>query len=83
MDFSITVPLDPSAEHRDTILAGLADFNAEEAGPSGGTPLAIMLSDGRGADQGGLWGTAIYDWLHIELLFVPRRLRGRSIGTEL
>ena len=32
---------------------------------------------------GGLWGRTVYDWLFVELLFVPDALRGRGVGSEL
>ena len=32
---------------------------------------------------GGLWGRTVYDWLFVELLFVPDALRGRGVGSEV
>ena len=32
---------------------------------------------------GGLWGRTAYEWLFVELLFVPESLRGRGVGAEL
>jgi GNAT superfamily N-acetyltransferase len=32
---------------------------------------------------GGLWAQSYYDWLFVDLLVVPKRLRGQGIGTEL
>jgi GNAT superfamily N-acetyltransferase len=32
---------------------------------------------------GGLWGRTGYDWLFVELLFVPESMRGRGVGTDL
>ncbi|MER9702612.1 GNAT family N-acetyltransferase [Mesorhizobium sp. M0151] len=45
---------------------------------------AILIRDpGEGQTTGGLWATCYYDWLHIELIFVPKELRGRKIGARL
>jgi GNAT superfamily N-acetyltransferase len=30
-----------------------------------------------------LWGTCLYDWLAIELVFVPAQLRGQRVGSRL
>ena len=32
---------------------------------------------------GGLWGRVSYDWLFVELLFVPEAARGADLGTAL
>ena len=32
---------------------------------------------------GGLWGRSAYEWLFVELLFIPEELRGQGLGTTL
>lgn len=32
---------------------------------------------------GGLWGRTLFEWLHIEMLFVPEPMRGRGVGAAL
>jgi GNAT superfamily N-acetyltransferase len=32
---------------------------------------------------GGLWGRTSYEWLFIEILFLPEVLRNRRLGAEL
>lgn len=71
----------PLAEHRERILAGLRQFNVAQAGPGGHSALCIMIEGEEG--EGGLWGVTAYDWLVIELLFVPEALRGTGVGTAL
>ena len=70
---------EPAAEHRQTILDGLAGFNLSRAGPGLRQALCIWI-DG---ENGGLYGWTIYDWLFVELLFVPEQLRGQGLGAEL
>jgi GNAT superfamily N-acetyltransferase len=45
--------------------------------------MAILIRDDHGATIGGLWGTIAFDWLIIELLFVPEALRGSDLGTAI
>ena len=70
-------------EQRPAILDLLRDFNVAAAGPGKWEPLSITILDEDGSVGGGLYGTMVYDWLLIELLFVPERLRGSGMGTQL
>jgi GNAT superfamily N-acetyltransferase len=72
---------DPTPDHRAAILNRLAAFNASFASP-GASNLAVVLDDG-GETLGGLWGTCLYDWLTIELVFVPEQMRGQGVGSRL
>ncbi len=45
--------------------------------------IAIMLKNEAGNAVGGLWAKLYYDWLFVELLFVPENLRGEDFGTRL
>jgi GNAT superfamily N-acetyltransferase len=54
------------------------------AGPSGYRTLAVLLRDRQSGETiGGLWAWSAYDWLRIDLLFVPEQLRGEGLGTRL
>ena len=33
--------------------------------------------------MGGLWGRTSFEWLFVELLFVPENLRGQGLGAKL
>lgn len=72
-----------SGEHRNAILSRLIDFNASRGPPADAAPLCIAILDDEGALEGGLWGATLYDWLAVELLFVPEQMRGNGIGTQL
>ncbi|MFD1704252.1 GNAT family N-acetyltransferase [Methylopila henanensis] len=72
------------AEDRDAILRELIAFNDATVGPSGARPLAVLLRDPETAGTvGGLWGRTSFDWLYVELLVVPERLRGAGFGRAL
>jgi GNAT superfamily N-acetyltransferase len=74
----------PDPGLRETILRPLVDYNASIAGATTVEPLAIVLRDPESdAIIGGLWAISAYDWLYIELLFVPEELRAQGIGSQL
>ncbi len=74
---------EPADEHRQAILDGLARFNLSRAGPGSRQAMCIGIEGDNGTLAGGLYGWTIYDWLFVELLFVPEQLRGQRLGAEL
>jgi GNAT superfamily N-acetyltransferase len=68
---------------RKGIVDLLIAYNTDRTGRSDLRPLILTLEDEHGAVVGGLWGRTAFDWLYVELLFVPEPLRGRGIGTDL
>ncbi len=52
-------------------------------GPATPRLLVIPIHDDTGTVAGGLWGHTQFQWLHIEMLFVPETLRGGGIGSAL
>ena len=68
---------------RGAIFQSLSAYNDAHVGPSHYAPLAIVLRDEAGTQLGGLWGHLYYDWLFIELLFVPEAVRGQGFGSRL
>ncbi len=80
--FEITDAPNPSAraEVADPLLA----YNVALLGPSDIRPLAILLYSEDGSKVvGGLWGRTSYQWLFIELLFIPDTLRSKGLGTQI
>jgi GNAT superfamily N-acetyltransferase len=68
---------------RAAIAGPLTAFNQAKTGRNDYRPLIIAIDDPDGRVIGGLWGRTVYDWLFVELLFVPDALRGRGVGSEL
>jgi GNAT superfamily N-acetyltransferase len=84
MQFEIIVANDPPPAEREAILDPLKAYNEAHGGPANYGTLAVLLRDVQSSETiGGLWGRSAYDWLHIELLFVPEQLRGEGLGTRL
>lgn len=72
----------PDQATRTSIFERLADFNQSKTQRYDLKALVIALEDD-GEVVGGLWGRTSLDWLFVEMLFVPEKLRGRGLGTEL
>lgn len=73
----------PDRADHEAISNRLVAFNENRAGSSGFKEMAILLRNSSGETVGGLWGTLLYDWFYIELLFVPKNARGFGLGTRL
>jgi GNAT superfamily N-acetyltransferase len=73
----------PPASAREAIVRPLLAFNASQAGEPNARPLALLIHDESGAIIGGLWGRTTWNWLFVELLFIPETLRGSGLGAEL
>lgn len=83
MDYTLSITDAADDQLRKAVLAPLAEYNASQAGPSQGRPIAILVKDQAGEIIGGLWGHTGYEWLFTQLLVVPATLRGRGLGTEI
>jgi GNAT superfamily N-acetyltransferase len=81
---AITVEHEADTTHRDVLLDLLTAHNSARAGASGYATLAIVIRDDPASPiSGGLWGELYFDWLFVELLFVPEALRNQGVGTHL
>jgi GNAT superfamily N-acetyltransferase len=70
-------------DSRETIHRLLIDYNLHNAPPPNFQLLGILLKDEQGHTIGGLWGRSAYEWLFVELLFIPESLRHQRLGTSL
>ncbi|RUM18821.1 GNAT family N-acetyltransferase [Rhizobium vallis] len=77
------IKTDPSEDDRKAILDPLLAFNSSKVSREDYKPLAILLRDDEGEIRGGLFAKCYYDWVFVELLFVPEFMRGQRLGTEL
>jgi GNAT superfamily N-acetyltransferase len=75
----------PLPEQRAALLARLLAFSDPRAGARDWPALTLCLAihGADGAVAGGLWGRFHYDWLFIELIFVPEDRRGQDLGSAL
>ena len=83
MQYQLALTAEADDALRQLILAPLVEYNASQAGPSMGRPMAIAITDIDGKVLGGLWGHTGYEWLFTQLLVVPAGLRGRGVGSEI
>ena len=83
MPVQLFVPDAPVPQDREAILALLRAYNRDAAAPPAEAPLTILLRDEDGRTIGGLIGVSAYDWLIVELVFVPRELRAQGFGAAL
>jgi GNAT superfamily N-acetyltransferase len=74
----------PDPAIRTRLIAMIEAFNDAASGrPEPERWLTIALHDAAGAVEGGLVGVSYYDWLLVEMLFVPEARRGQGLGTML
>ncbi len=52
-------------------------------GPAQPRLLVIPIRQDDGAVAGGLWGYTLFEWLHVQMLFVPQGLRRLGVGAAL
>ena len=74
-----------TAESRAGVLDGLVAFNRSQVPDA--APFAtiglVLKHPATGAVDGGLTARIGFDWMFVELLFVPERLRGQGVGRQL
>lgn len=75
----------PHAVVRQIINNGLSDFNGSAMMPDLRIEdLAVAIRNPASKEiLGGLWGRTGWEWLTIELIFVPETLRGQGIAGRL
>jgi GNAT superfamily N-acetyltransferase len=66
-----------------SMLDPLTAFNVSRLGPARLAPIVLSLKAESGEVLGGLFGHACWNWLYIDILFVPEVARGRGLGTKL
>jgi GNAT superfamily N-acetyltransferase len=81
--FTITVQDVADQTVLDGIGKPLGEFNTIAAGDDRYIPIAILIRDQ--ADNhiiGGLSGHSFYEWMYINLFFIPNALRGQKLGQR-
>jgi GNAT superfamily N-acetyltransferase len=81
-DIVVTDVIDAEVER--AIGGGLNEFNDVVTGMSDRRPLAVIVKDAvTGAVVGGAIGRSSLGLLFLDLFFLPERLRGSGLGTEV
>jgi GNAT superfamily N-acetyltransferase len=80
----LEIILNPSEADRAVVRDGIIAHNRAAGGDPKWQPFAIHLGDPQtGAPVGGLTGAVVYDWVFVELLHIPKTLRGQGHGRTL
>jgi len=80
----LTVTDAPSAEAVAVIEHGLGDYNREQAGYWDSRPLAVLVRDPEtDAISGGILGRTSLGLCFIDLVFLPKALRGSGLGSAM
>ena len=83
MNYEIRLTDEPEETTRRAVLDPLVAYNRDKIGRDDHRPLILTIEDSDAQVVGGLCGRTAYDWLFVELLFVPESLRGRGVGKDL
>jgi GNAT superfamily N-acetyltransferase len=73
----------PDDASKKVINDGLTEYNREQAGYADYRPLAVMARDSNGATVGGMVGRTSLGLLFIDTVYLPKRLRGRDLGSRM
>jgi len=71
------------AQTRKIVSDALMAFNESLFGPPNIRPLTLSVRSADGSVIGGILGRTSRGWLFVELLFVPKGLRGQGLGDRL
>ena len=83
MDARLNKLADKDTRLKKRVMKGLNAYNMSHAGPFRITRLNIEARDKKGKLIGGLVGGSLWGWLHIQLLWVEKYSRNKSIGSAL
>lgn len=73
----------PDDASKAMISEGLGAFNLEQAGYKDSKPLAVLIKDPDGRTIGGMLGRTSYGLLLVDLVYVPKAMRGRDLGSRM
>jgi GNAT superfamily N-acetyltransferase len=74
----------PAPEVRAAIIEVIDGYNDGVTGrPESAKPFAALLRDEAGAVTGGLWAVTYYDWMHVDLFYLPAHARRGGLGRRM
>ena len=65
------------------IAQGLGAYNAEQSGITDHKPLAVLVKDAAGGTVGGISGRSSLGLLFLDLVYLPKTMRGGGQGSRL
>ncbi len=74
---------DPPAGTFQAIFQALEASSRPLVGPAQPRLLVIPIHGNDGLVAGGLWGCTMFEWMQVQMLFVPEGLRQRGLGSAL
>jgi GNAT superfamily N-acetyltransferase len=83
-DFDIILTEAPADSDAAMIERGLAEFDAEQVGIRDRRRLAVLMRDAAtGQTLGGVLGRTSLGMLFVDLVYLPKTLRGRGLGSRM
>jgi GNAT superfamily N-acetyltransferase len=73
----------PEQRDSDVIAQGLIAFNTENVGPGDRRTLAVLVKDAAGNTLGGISGRSSLGLLFLDLVYLPKSLRGSGVGSRM
>ncbi len=81
---TITLTDSPQPGAYEAMTGGLLRYNEAHAGARNYQALAVLVSEAKtGRILGGVWAGTSFQYLHIDALYLPERLRGKGLGRDL
>ena len=80
---TIVVTDAPEQRDADVIAKGLSDYNTEHVGPGDRRTLAVLVKDADGNTLGGIGGRSTLGVLFLDLVYLPKTLRGSGVGSRM
>ncbi len=81
--YTVSVEDEFALEDVAVVHDGLREFNAQKAGPSNRTRLAVFLRDRSGRVVGGLIGETSWGWLYVDAFWIDDSARGQGHGSRM
>ena len=83
IDEQYQISHDLSKEESQQLRVNLDEYNSQFVGPSNFSEIGLALRDDAGVVIGGLIGSIVWDWLHVNVIVVSEKLRGKGYGSQL
>lgn len=82
-EFTIVAEIPPKQEDIQALTKELNEFATPIVGIAGFQLITVMLRDQSGKMIGGLWGYINWNWLNIEIFWLPEYARRKGYGTRI